>query len=192
MSRISLLGLIGMILVATTIGIMYIKPTVSEIRTIEDTTNKYKTEIEKVSAVNETLAVKLAQMDALSPADSEALKRYLPDTVDEVAVMKDITQIFAIAGASVDNIVYTAPVDSDETVDTDIIDPYKGLRKYNFTIDSILDTTQLVRVLSALETNDYLMQVSNLNITPTKDNSTLQVSLKLTTFSRALVTAEKK
>lgn len=192
MSRISLLGLVGMIVVAVTIGIMYIKPTVSDIRVIEQSTIKYKAEIEKVSEVNTTLAAKLAELDALTPADTDALKRYLPDTVDEVAVMKDITQIFATAGAPVDGIVYAAPISSDVSIDSDIVDPYLGLQKYNFTVQTTLDTVKLSQILSALEVNDYLLQVSDIKVAPSKDSSDLSVSMTLTAFSRSPVTVEVK
>lgn len=191
MSKLSLLTLIGMIVVACTIGIMYIKPAITDIRTIEETTSKYTTEIQKVSAVNETLTAKLSQLESQTPADSEALKRYLPDTVDEVAVMKDIIEIFATVGVTVDGITYTLPIDSDGAVDSDTVDPYAGLSKYDFTVNSVLDNRQLAQVLSALEVNDYLLQVSNLKIAPNVESGTLQVGLGLTAFSRAKVHLDK-
>lgn len=186
MSKISLFGLLGMIVVACTIGIMYIKPTVSDIRVIEQTTKKYQDEIEKVSIVNQTLANTLSLLDSLPTADSEALKRYLPDTVDEVSVMKDITQIFTSVGTLVEGIVYQPPsTDESAVVDDGAVDLYKGLQKYNFTVDAVLTTAQLSQVLSALEINNYLLQVSSLKVAPEENGSGLKVIMTLTAFSRA-------
>lgn len=175
-----------MIVVAITIGIIYIQPTIADIRTIEDTTTLYKNEITKVSAVNQNLSAQLATLEAISPGDNQALEKYLPNSVDEVAVMKDITTIFSTVGVAIAGIDYVLPDTKNSNVDSDTVDPYQGLDQSNFTVTATLDNQQLLRILNAIEINDYLLQVSSLKITPSETASVLQIELVLTAFSRSV------
>jgi len=192
MSKLSLFSLLGMIIVACTIGVMYIKPTVADIRAIEDTTSLHRDEILKVSEVNENLSRKLITLEAISPADNQALEKYLPDSVDEVAVMKDISTIFSSVGVSLDGLTYTLPTVKNNNADSDIVDPYQGLAQYDFIITATLDSQQLLRALNAIEVNEYLLQVTNLKINPAETTAVLKVSLVLTAFSRAEVVVTKE
>lgn len=190
MSKLSLLSLVGMIVVAITIGLMYIKPTISKIRDIEDTTALYKTEIQSVSGVNANLAVKLAELDSVSSADTVALAKYLPDNVDEVTVMKDIKTIFTSVGVVADGLTYTLPaaVNNGETNDQDNLSAgdkiNQELRHYDFTITTTIDSSKLQPLLAAIEINDYLLQVSSLKIIPTEITTVLTMTMQLTAFSR--------
>ena len=93
MSKFSYLTQLVMIAIAITIGLLYIKPTVMVIRDTQDKIDNYETETANVSSVNDLLRSKLSQIAGVSITDSDELKRFIPDNLDEVNVLKDIQNI---------------------------------------------------------------------------------------------------
>ena len=184
-----------MIVVAVTIAIMYIRPTITEIRSIEDTTAEHKREITEVSDVNESLRIKLAAIDDIDTSDSASLLRYLPDSLDEIEVMKDIIAIFAAVDVTVKDIKYAKPLavsgSAESESETVIKDPLDGLAQHIFSVTADLDSSQLMNLLNALEINNYLLQVSALKVNPTETNN-LSVEMDLTAFSRAILLPESE
>jgi hypothetical protein len=179
MSNFSLFSQIGMIVVAVTMLFTYIKPTYTNIQTTRDAIQTYTVEANKVKSVDDLLAAQTAKVDAISAADMTALKRYMPDEVDEVAVMKDIQAIFnalAIPLTSLTaSVVKTVPPSDAETVDP--------LSPHSFTVVSSMSYEELKTLLRVLEVNNYLLQVDSLVATPAA-SGLIGVSIVLTTYSR--------
>ena len=170
-----------MIVIAVVIVFVYIKPTFEQIRSTQETTKAYVAEYEKVSDVNILLKKQVAIVDSVSPADVTALKRYMPDSVDDVIVMKDILAIFTalklpLGGISVGGGVTAATADAGAA----------KITPHTFAITSQMSYTDLKRLLHVLEVNDYLLQVDSLNLVPST-SGIIGVTMGLTTFSRNVV-----
>jgi hypothetical protein len=189
MSKISFFSQILMIVLAVLIVMLYIKPKISEIRMTQDLLSSYETETENVSRVNEDLKSKIAQIDAITPEDAKALARFIPDTVDDISTLKDISAIVE-AGGVTDYVVNYKGVlasASDNSQENEGI-PVKGvdsLIRHNFALDFSGSYSQLKNILSLIESNDYILQVSNMQAADTE--GILKVSLTLTSFSRTAV-----
>ena len=183
MSKLSLFTQIGMIVVAVIITVLYIKPTVANIRSTEETTATYSAEADKVSDVNKMLSEQVAKVNSVTSADGEALKRYMPDSVDEVAVMKDLSAIFTALNIPLTALTAgTAAVLSGDSA----TDQTSHLTTHSFTVGATMSYPELKKLLSALEVNNYLLQIDSLKVTPSESGD-LAVSLSLSTFSRATV-----
>jgi hypothetical protein len=180
MSKFSLLTHVVLISIAVAIGWFYIKPTVEKIAVIEDQTALYEEEAKKVSEVNQLLAQKLSVVDSITPADKDSLVRYLPDAIDDIAVMKDIVAIFRLANVDVADIRY-APAGQDNPADQEILVP--GVVAHNFTLTTTVSFDELVSTFRALEVNDYLLQVTSLKLTP-DDTGLLKTTLTLTAYTK--------
>jgi hypothetical protein len=180
MSKFSLLTHCVLIIIAVTIGMLYIKPTVEKIGVVEDKTAFYRAESLKVTAVNQDLTQKLSLIDSVTPADKDNLLRYLPDAIDDIAAMKDIVAIFNQVSVDVTDIAYTPGSVANTKEDTPSI---KGVDTHNFKMTATLSYDQLVNALRALEVNNYLLQVSSLNITP-DELGQLGIDLTLTAFTK--------
>jgi hypothetical protein len=181
MSKFSLLTQCILIVIAVSIGMLYIKPTIEKIGVIEDNTALYREELKKVSDVNQTLDEKLSIIDSVTPADKDNLLRYLPDTIDDIAVMKDIVAIFNQVSVDVTGVVY-AP---GETINHDQEGELfvKGVDAHNFTVVATLNYDQLMSALRAIEVNNYLLQVSSLKMAP-DELGQLKATLVLTAFTK--------
>ena len=123
-------------------------------------------------------------MDGVSAADSAALKRYVPDSVDDVAVMKDLQAIFAALALPLNSLsaggAAAANAISGTTANT-------GLTTHSFTLSSKLTYDELKSLLKVLEVNNYLLQVDSLSLTPS-ETGLLTMSMILSTFNRATTT----
>ena len=187
MNKFSFLTQIGMVVVAVVIVIMYIQPKITSIRQIQDLTNQYETETLNVSQVNESLKSKIIAIEAINPQDTQALARFLPDRVDDIAVQKDISLMLESQSITLYDIGYKGST-ADKQASEDAINEYNSAVEYYFSATFESTYAQLKNILSLFESNDYQLQVSNLKISESAQGK-LKVELNLTTFARASSTA---
>lgn len=188
MNRFSLVTQIGMIAVAVAIVILYIEPKINSIRETQDLTSSYELETQNVSKINESLKAKIAVIGTIAPQDALALARYVPDTVDEIAVLKDISTVLETQSVNDFDLKYQGNNIGTE-VEGGVVSEFGAVTEHYFSISFETGYDQLKSVLAQLETNNYLLQVSNLKITDTKDGA-LKADISVTTFSRLLVMEE--
>ena len=183
MNKFSLVTQVGMIVVAVTIVIMYIQPKITSIGDIQDLTNKYEAETLNVSQINENLKTKIAAIESINPQDVQALARFMPDKVDDIAVLKDLSLILESQSISQYDIAYKG--NNAATQGTgEVVSEYKSAVEYLFSAKFEATYTQLKDLLALIETNDYLLQVSNVKITEGTEEK-LNVELNLTSYARA-------
>lgn len=192
MTKLSLFTQILMIVIAVIIMVMYIKPTVSHIRMVQDTTLQYSMETDKVSSVNKLLEVQVNKIDVISQPDTLALKRFMPDSVDELEVMKDLITICAAAGITDPTVAFkgaAVPVGGDGSVSsvlTEQTDGMDSMKTYPFAVSALMTYQQMKLFLAALEVNDYLLQIDTLSVKPSESGE-LTVEIALSTFARPIV-----
>jgi len=186
MSNYSLFTQLGMIGVAVAILFVYIKPTYTAIQTTLDTTQTYLEEADKVKKVDDLLTEKVSKVDAVSAADMAALKRYVPDSVDDVLVMKDLQAIFAALAFPLEGL--TAGGAGAATAQPGVLGG-AGLVPHTFSLSTKVSYDDLKTLLKVLEANNYLLQVNSLSLAPS-DSGLIGVSMSLATFSRATTTAK--
>jgi hypothetical protein len=178
-------SLVTQIIVAgLAIGIIitYIKPSITEIGVLQDKIAKTMEELEKVNAVNQKLASLVSAVGAISPKDKQSLSTYLPETFDEVEVMKDLEAITKDSGAVVSSLTYsgeaiiksTSAEGSEELVDLPM--------GHNFSLTISSSYEQMKYLLLLLERNNYPLDIQNLSISPT-EGGLLDLSLELRTYS---------
>ncbi|MES2748850.1 MAG: hypothetical protein V4606_00435 [Patescibacteria group bacterium] len=186
MNKFSFLTQIGMVAIAVTIVLMYIQPKITSIREIQDLTANYEVETQNVSQVNENLKSKIAAIESISPQDAQALARFMPDQVDDIAVLKDLSLILESQSVQGYDIAYkgnTANLQATEETPNE----YNSAVEYFFEATFESTYEQLKNILTLIETNDYMLQVSNLKVSEgTEDN--LAVELSLTSYARASTT----
>jgi hypothetical protein len=92
--------LIQLVLVAMAVGvvILNIKPAVAEIRATQDDIVHYQEEIARVEAVNKLLTDNTNIINSISVDNTQALERYLPTKLDEIAILRDLEAIADTVG----------------------------------------------------------------------------------------------
>lgn len=160
------------------IGIIftYIQPALGEIKLRQDEIDQTKEEFKKVTDVNARLAELYAQINAIPQRDKGALITYLPDYVDEVRVLKDLSLIANDAKVKLIDVSYGGSASQVSAVDeSEII-------THTFSMNLESSYEGLKNTLSYLERNNYPIVVETMDVTPT-EGGFLDVTLSLITYS---------
>lgn len=183
MSKINFLLQIVMVGTAVAIGFFYINPTIADIKKTQALAQLYTAEIKNVSSVNEQLQQHVSEIDSISLENKQALLRYMPDSVDEVAVMKDINTIAVQQGIVPTTLSYSPVKVSSNLEGTG---SFTGLQAYDFKFGATVTYNQLKALLTAMEKSAYLLRIVSLSVLPS-DSGALTVDMAIEVYSRAAV-----
>lgn len=165
------------------IGIIvtYIQPSITEIGELQDDIDKTAKELERVNEVKNKLAALVSQAGAISSSDKQALSIYLPESFDEVKVMKDLDAIAEDAGVRLNSLTYggEAPIKVAEGVAGVPTELPVG---HKFSIVTTCSYQQMKYLLLLLERNNYPLDIQTLSIAPT-EGGLLDLSLDVQTYS---------
>lgn len=168
-----------MAVVAGGIVLFYIKPAFTEIGVLQSAVLEYQTELEKVNSTNDKLAGLSSKLSLVSAADAKSLVRYMPDTVDDVAVSRDIFIIAELSNVYLESVTYdgidTAAMAIEESAEEDPM-------AHGFSLNVLGSYTQLKVFFSRLEQNDYPLEVKDLKIT-SSETGLLNADLSVVTYS---------
>jgi hypothetical protein len=175
-----------MVILAGAILILYIQPTVESFRLTEDRIVLYKTELDRVKDVTMLLNKHIADIETLSLASKEALEIYLPATVDEISVMRDLQTVVEGLDLELISLEYTGGAqvsDSDTAESTESgTGIYPGLTPVSFNLSINATYEEVKDFLRALEINRYQIYITEAALTPSDDGE-VALTLALQTFA---------
>ncbi len=168
------------ILIGLAVGIVftYVRPSFAEITKIQDDTLLYQTEREKVAAVNDTLDSMLDTLNGISNDDKSRLFTYLPDQVDIVAVPRIISFMAEDAGLILIDVSYNDVLEDVESEEDDF-SPVTHI----FSVSVEGSYTQIKRLVSMMEKNEFPLEVRTLNIS-VLDGGFLAADFEIATYSQ--------
>ncbi|MDA8597069.1 hypothetical protein N9L26_01890, partial [Candidatus Pacebacteria bacterium] len=185
-------SLLPFILIITALVIIftYIKPTYESMTETQAETAKYQVALERANSFNEELQRLLNSANRFSSSELRALERYIPDTIDVIAVMRDVETIVenndmilaGLAAGEVREAERTAArsqadfepgLDDEELlgelpgseVPLEITSP----RAQDFTLSVTGSYEQLKLLLQDFERNAYPLEVTTLTFTPQEE-----------------------
>jgi hypothetical protein len=169
---------IGMIIIAVAIIATYVQPTFGEIEQVQNTIGTYELERDKVIGVNSKLAVHEATLNQISNDDEKRLLMYMPDSVDEIAVLRDLEIITIKSGALLKGVTYSGEAQSDASDEqTQEVVPI------GHTFDLQVEGTysQIKVLLSLLDQNAYPLVAQSVALQPL-EGSFLSANIRLMTY----------
>ncbi|MCD5381000.1 MAG: hypothetical protein LR008_00305 [Candidatus Pacebacteria bacterium] len=152
---------VGMIVVAAAILITYVQPAFDGIASVQDSIEVYNQEIGKVVDVNSNLATLVTKLQSVSNEDQRQLITYMPDSVDVIAVPRDLTLITNEAGVLYKNAIYVGEIDSAAS------ESAKHMQlpsQHSFTLAVEGTYSQFKNLFRLLEQNHYPLEVREANI----------------------------
>jgi len=170
------------VMVVISIGIVftYIKPAFDEIAVVQSETKIYEEEITKVLSVNSQLSDLLSDMDSVSMTDKLRLRSYMPDTIDELMIMRDLYLITNRSGALYKGVSGSGDqggVQKKKT-STASTDP----NQHAFTLSAEGTYAQVKNLFSLLEKNNYPLEIQGVSLSPA-EGGFLVASIDLVTYS---------
>lgn len=119
------------LLVAAGLVFTYVRPTLTDMKSVQSQVNDYQDAIDKAGQLKTELAAKAAQKQAFTLVDTERLKTLLPDTVDEVSTLLDLDTLaqsyrISLSGISVKKQEDIAGAASKQVVNRSDLAPTTG------------------------------------------------------------------
>ncbi len=135
-------------------------------------------ELEEINNVNQRLDSLHTQLTSIPQSDKEALFRYLPDKVDEVQVLKDLTAMVRDSRLLLSGLTYDGASSGKDKVAGATSQPFV----HTFSLNFLSSYSQMKEFLLRLERNDYPLVVSSLSASP-NEGGLIDVSLTLLTYA---------
>lgn len=185
-----LLSQIALIFLSLGIIFTYMSPTLDGVKKNQDTIAVYQTERAKVADVNLKLDQISMRLNSIGADDQRRILTYMPDTVDTVAVPRDIKSIADEAGIALAQIKYIGP--EEIATDAAFVDPMlidavpatpENPEAHTFAVDFEASYEQIKQFLDNLEMNAYPLEVHEMVIELT-EGGFLSVSMKIVTYDR--------
>lgn len=147
-----------MIVLAVGIATFYIQPTFTEIGKTQDDILLFQEERKKVNEVNLQLAALMDELTAVPAQDQQRLLTYVPDSVDQIKVLRILQNIAAETG------VLVGDISAQGTV-TDVFDQAEStLVPYRFALSVEGSYSQIKQLLAILEINEFPLEVHEMEI----------------------------
>jgi Tfp pilus assembly protein PilO len=176
---------IVMVVLALGMLLFYVRPTMSEIGQIQDAISEYKEERSKAESVNAQLAALVSEVNSISAANMKALSTYLPDNVDDAAVMRDISIIADMAEVTLKDISYSRGA-SEVVYSDEGLAIQSGPVRHDFAASITGEYENIKEFLSLVERSNYPLEVFDFNLNAEGDedgNSVLASEMVLVTYS---------
>ncbi len=163
------------IMLVLSVGIVfaYVQPAFSTIGEIQDDISVYQIEREKVASVNAQLQTLVDKMLSVSPQDRVALLSYIPDTVDTVAVPRDLQAMAEAAGLILRTVASVETTDMQ--LDSEVLE---STTPYGFQVSVEGSYLQIKSFLLLIEKNNYPLEIHSFTMQPLEGgfmSATLQI-----------------
>lgn len=179
---------LALLLLGVGIVITYIRPAFTEISNTQEQIATYIDERGKVESVNTTLFNRLNTIDSIFDADRDRLLTYMPDSVDSIAVMRDIETIAERTGVVVVNIADNGPLKRERSRGRNIYavasddESVMGPHAYSFSTNVRGSYRQIKDLLAELGKNHYPLEVRLLDMR-SEEGGFILADMNLFTYS---------
>ena len=154
-----------LITVSLIIIFTFVKPSFSEVATIQEDLFRYRDTVAKATEFNSKLRELVQIESSLSAQEKNALETFLPSKIDAHKVMRDIQAIFDQNGVDITSLQAGEEVSQTRDVvfeEKDLAE-VKAVTYQEFDITFVTTYEAMRDVLSALESNAYLLEVAELS-----------------------------
>jgi hypothetical protein len=173
--------------IAIGIIITYIQPELKNIQLRQDEIAQTRSELEKITSVNKKLDELYARVNAIPQSDRAALFIYLPEYINEVQVLKDLSAMANDLQVSLSTIQYVGKAEAAEGVleAGEVEKPYA----HSFRLGFMGSYQQMKDMLTYFERNNYPLVVEAMTAQPT-DGGLLDVTFDIVTYSHKIKETE--
>lgn len=169
---------IGMIVLSIVIVFTYVKPEFVKIGEMQDEISVYNEEIRKVDSVNSQLATLKSKMDSTSQENKRRLQIYMPDSIDELNVMRDIGIIYTLAGFKNAIVKYDGFGSKSGSTKKS-----SQLKDSVYSVEVEGDYDKLKILFDLLEMNHYPIEMIELDVTRSEETGLLSIASSFVTHS---------
>lgn len=177
----SLLTQLGIVGISVAIILTFIQPALTRIGDTQDEIVATQDELNKINEVQASLADLINRANSISLKDRTLLRTYLPDYVDEVLVLKNISEIATQAKIELTDLAYGGQI-ANANNSAAVANATPAVVTHTFDLSFISSYESVKDLFALLETNNYPLDIQSLSIKP-DDGGLLHVDLTLQTYS---------
>lgn len=173
-------NIIAIILIASSIGIFfgYIKPTYSSLDVVKDEIVIYNDTLEQADIITQKLAQDQEEIRGLDSASFEKLNKLLPESVDNVRLIIDISNIAANSGLSIRNI----NLETSEAPEGNVASRGALYDSIDFSFNVSTTYSGFLNFLSSLERSLRLVDIVSISFTPPSAGSVYDFNVTVRTY----------
>lgn len=198
--RNSAITQIALVVISFIIIVTFIRPTFADIRDTQDEIYQYADATAKANEFNTLLQQLLARERSFSNDDKRALETFLPNEVDQLAVMSDIESIVTRYSGQVIDIkahelvLPNTEVEFDDYFDEQVVTAGRfATQKFDIRFRS--DYANFTSILRGLERSAYVIEIEHLDFgavgettsqfNPVMSNNDIEFSVGIKVYSMA-------
>lgn len=183
MHNFSIIRSLFLIVVAVIVSYFFISPQASQIKQNQDNQLLFQNEIDRVSSVNQTLAQYQATIASVPVVDRQKLTRFLPTSIDEILVMKDLEMLLSVNNITPLKLEFEALENiSRPQIVTDENLTKSTINSQLISISFESTYADLKNFLIFSEQHSYLLEFRELIISPTEQGDRLIVDSSIAVF----------
>ena len=164
-----------LVIISIVIIVTYIRPTFDDMESIRSEAEAYQTALDNAASYNARLRELYDAANRFTVSQRRTLDRFLPKEVDAIAVMRDIETIsdnHAIdltALSSSDAVLETINTTPETPAQGQVIEKQLPVTVQKFDLSLLATYEQFKSFLYDIERNAYLLEVSELSVSPSED-----------------------
>lgn len=192
--KYSLLMQVVLIGAACVIIFTYVMPKFEETKTVQDEIFKYSNAVEKASQYNTRLRELLSKKDAFPQEGVVSLEKFIPLSIDEIAIMHDLESILTAKGIEITTLTVSeenkpsgASVEEAITYNQDgtVVETVKptittAIYSRDFKLAFTSSYEVMKEVLSQIEANPALLEVAEFTLKPALGDTKINVNAPAT------------
>lgn len=170
-------------MLAVSVGIIftYVEPTFSLVKANQDKIVEYQSEIKKVSEVSAQLDSLVSKMESVSSDDISRLNTYMPNSVDVIAVSRDLLFMVKKSGTQYKSVGFLEGGNQKSSKQTN--EDGKDPKEYTFSLTVGGSYKQLKELINLIEQNNYPLEIQSADIT-SSEGGFIGLNLNLTTYGQ--------
>jgi len=166
MGKTSLITHVVMVVIAVSIGFLYIQPTIESIKANQVTASVFKGELDKVNGVNALLDERFTSVGNIASQSKQRLTTFMPDSIDKIAVMRTLEAILLLNEITPATLAFE---DGDQNRNTQT---RSSVQSTTLTDTALINTSfvtdeeTLYKFFQTVQNSSYPFVLSSLSITP--------------------------
>lgn len=172
---------LAMVVLSIGIIITYVKPAFADIGRVQDDIAIYSNKRAEVATVNDELQKLATKLNNISRDDQNKLNTYLPNTVDYIAVPRDLLFIVLQSGALYRDVSYKGALEKKTNSKNQDVSTSLPL-SHSFLLSVEGTYEQIKSLFRLMEQNNYPLEVDSLDI-QVIEGGFLSLDMTLITYS---------
>ncbi len=171
---------------AVTAFFTYVDPTYAEVKTLQSQYQEYDKALQNSKELKERMAALAGKRTSISNSDLDRLEKLLPDSVNNVRLILDMTELGKPIGITVNNVVFEVEDKNNgqKEIQTpgQVAEAKKDYGTFNISFSITGNYENFVSFMNELDRSLRLIDVSSIAFNATNEKNVYRYDFKIKTY----------